>query len=184
MERRDVQVAIAVILAGIVGFALATLVMGSEDDEEPLAETAATTVQETVPTATVPTSPSTQTTPTTTTPTTPTTTTDAPPGPTDAPTVASCVRIWNQPNNPAPQGFLADLQNRQAVRVNVGSTPAPRKCLVTLIANDGNVYRFTEGAGQSFPYSPQPARLQLTALSSEERQTDALAEAGGKLTER
>lgn len=173
MERRDVQVVIAVILAGIVGFGLATLLI---NDDDATVEPAATTVQTASPTATATT---TQTDPATT------TTTDNVPGPAEPPTVASCVRIWNQDNNTAPQSFLADLQNRQAVRVNVGaSSQVPPKCLISLIANDGTVYRFTEGAGQTFPYSPQPSRLRLADLSAAERETDALPESGGKLTPR
>jgi len=176
MESRDVQVVIAVILAGIVGFALATLLM--DDDDEPAVDTVATTVQPTTATTPPPTG------------TTPTATTPAPTGtdqvPTEeAPNDASCIELWNQENNTSPQAFVADLQNRQAIRVNVGATAqAPPKCLVTIIANDGSVYRFTEGAGRAFPYSPRPTRLQSSALSAEERQTDALSEEGGRLSAR
>ena len=178
MENRDVQVVIAVILAGIVGFALATFLM-NDDDEPATVETAATTVEETVPTAPAPTQPAN----TTTVPAP--TGTDPEQAPQEGPNDADCIEIWNQDNNAAPQSFLADLQNRQAVRVNVAATPnAPQKCLVTLIANDGGVYRFTEGAAAAFPYSPRPTRLQLSALAQEERATDALPETGGKLTAR
>lgn len=179
MESRDVQVMIAVVLAGIVGFALAMFLI--DDDDEPVVDTAATTIQQT--TATTP--------PAATTPA-PTTSASPPPETStgsapvqEGPNDASCIALWNRENNAPPQAFLADLQNRQAVRVNVGATPqAPRKCLVTVIANDGGVYRFTEGAGTAFPYSPQPVRMQSSALSAGERQTDALSEEGGKLSPR
>lgn len=176
MESRDVQVVIAVILAGIVGFALATLLM---DDDEPV-----TPVATNVPPTTTVTSPAPA--PTATTPAdgdAPTQTDRVPT--TEAPEDGECIELWNQENNTSPQAFVADLQNRQAIRVNVGATTqAPLKCLVTVIANDGSVYRFTEGAGQAFPYSPRPARLQSSALSAEERQTDALSEEGGRLSAR
>ena len=178
MDNRDVQVVIAVILAGIVGFALATVLMN--DDDEPVVETAATTVQET--TATTPAT--TTETPTQTQTTPPATTTDAAPT-TEGPDDASCIELWNRDNNTSPQAFLADLQNRQAVRVNVGATAvAPQRCLVTLIANDGSVFRFTEAGGRAFPYSPQPARMRSSALTPDERETDALPETGGRLSAR
>ena len=179
MEKRDLQVVIAVVLAGIVGFALAALLM-NDDDTEPVVEPAATTVQTAPGTTTV--TATTETAP----PATETTTTpDRVPGAAEPPTVASCLELWNRDNNGTPQSFLADVQNRQAVRVNVAaSTQVPPKCLVTVIANDGTAYRFTEGAGQAFPYAPQPARLRLADLTAEQRETDALAEPGGKLTAR
>ena len=179
MESRDVQVVIAVILAGIVGFGLAVFLMNDDDDAEPAAGTAATTVQQTTSTTGT-----TATAPTTTTTTTTQTETNGVPS-AQPPTDPTCIQLWNRANNAAPQAFLADLQNRQAVRVNVGSTAqVPKKCLVTVIANDGNVYRFTEGAAAAFPYAPRPARLQSSALTPEERATDALPETGGRLSPR
>lgn len=178
MESRDVQVVIAVILAGIVGFGLAVFLM-SDDDAEPAAGTTVTTAQ-----------PTTTTTATTTTPTTTATTTTTQTGTdrvpaTQPPSDPTCIQLWNRSNNTAPQAFLADLQNRQAVRVNVGSTAqVPKKCLVTVIANDGAVYRFTEGAAAAFPYSPRPVRMESSALSAEDRATDALPETGGRLSPR
>ena len=181
MEKRDVQVVIAVILAGITGFALATFLM--DDDDEPTVQTAA--IEEPGQTTTA----TTTSTPTSTAaePTTPGTT-ETPAGEVPAtapPTDASCIGLWNRANNSSPQAFVVDLQNRQAVRVNVGATAAaPPKCLVTVIANDGSVYRFTEGAAAAFPYSPRPARLQSASLSAKERETDALPSENGMLSPR
>jgi hypothetical protein len=177
MGNRNAQVAIVAVLAAVVGFAVAALVLG-DNSSTPADQTgAAVTDVQPQPTQTVVQPTGTDTTATTTQP-------DVVPVD-DVPSVATCIEIWNSANNTTPRDFLQTLQAEQAVRVNVGaSNQVPPKCLVTIIANDGNVYRFPEGGGKSFPYTPEPGRADLAQLTPQERKANALAEPDGTLTAR
>jgi hypothetical protein len=167
MEQRGVsglQAALAIIAAAAIGFLIALIAFGSDDN----GSNVNATVSQTTTTGTD--ANGATTTVTVTTPTDP------------VPTVASCIDLWNQPTNNAARTFLANLAAGQAVRVNVGATAqVPPECLVTVIANDGTVATFPEGGGNTFPYNPTPGRTTVDKVPAKQRKVNALPESNGAL---
>jgi cytoskeletal protein RodZ len=164
---------LAVIAAAAVGFVIALVAFNNDDN----GDNASATVSQTTS--------STTTAPTATAPTSTTTSTTGPTGPAPTQAVAdfdACLELWNQPNNRAAQTFMANIASNQAVRINVGTTAeVPPKCLVRVIANNGDVYTFAEGGGATFPYAPSPGRGKLEDLSASQRRQNALEQPDGTL---
>jgi hypothetical protein len=174
-ERRGLPTALAVIAAAAIGFVIALVAFRGDDN--------ASIVNATVDSTTTTTSATTSATTTTAPSGTTTTTTTATAAPTqNAPTVASCIGLWNQDNNRGARAFLANVAASQAIRVNVGeSAQVPPKCLVTVIGNNGDVYTFAGAAGATYPYAPTPGRGVLADLPAKQRAQNALEQQGGGL---
>lgn len=175
MENRDnrgLQLALAVIAAAAVGFVIALVAFNNDDN----GDNASATVSQTTSTAA---------TTTTDGQTSTTTATTGPTGPAPTQRTAdfdSCLGLWNEATNRAAQTFLANIASNQAVRINVGtSAQVPPECLVTLIANNGDVYTFAEGGGTTFPYAPSPGRGELDGLPAAQRTQNALEQPDGTL---
>jgi hypothetical protein len=168
VERRDVQIGLAVIGAAVIGFAIALLVTGGGSDKtgSAVATTNGTiTTTTSVAPATGPTGATGQTTPTTPTPTT-----------------ASCIALWNEPANRGAQTFLINIASQQPIRVHVGeSAEVPPKCLVTVVGNNGDAYVFPEGGGTAYPYSPGVGRTESSTLPAAQRTSNALEQRDGTL---
>jgi hypothetical protein len=168
------QVNAGVVLGALLALGLGVLIGyviwgGSDTETVTVTSTAATTAATTLPTTG------------TTTTTTGTTTDRVPVSP--QPTITGCISLWNRANNTAAQNFLRLREQEQAVRIHVGATAeTPPKCLVTLIANDGTVFRFAEGGGTTFPYAPTPSRGRVEELTSTDRNVNAVAEPNGQLS--
>jgi hypothetical protein len=182
-RRRDVNLGLAVVAAAAVGFAIALLLF-RDDNKGSNTNAAVTTTTGTTAaggTATTQTSTGTGTAPATA-------TTPQPTQPTQqatAPTTASCIDLWNQPTNRGAQTFLVNVASQQPVRVNVGTTSGePPKCLVTVVANNGDAYVYSEGGGTTFPYAPAPARVAGSTLPADQKTENALEQRDGTLKAR
>ncbi|MFL5894290.1 MAG: hypothetical protein ACJ76Z_04150 [Thermoleophilaceae bacterium] len=175
MERRDgLQIGLAIVAAAAIGFVVALLAFGRNDSNN---NAAGTSLQTTTTTTT-----SGQGTTTTATNTASTTSTTPQ---TAGGTPASCIELWNQPANRGAQTFLANLASRQPVRVHAGTTTdAPPKCLITVIANNGNAYVFPEGGGTTYPYAPAPSQTSDSTLPPAQKTENALEQRDGTLEAR
>src|SRR5439155_15889093 len=99
--------------------------------------------------------------------TTTTQTTTAPGAtPTNPPaTTASCIALWNAPANRGAQTFLINIASQQPIRVHVGeTTDVPPKCLITVLANNGDAYVFPEAGGTTYPYATVASRTTSASL--------------------
>jgi hypothetical protein len=182
MERRGPNTWIVAVLAIVVGFLAALLILGRDDSSN----TSATVTNNTVATTTTETATGTTTTGTTADGTTTSTTTaEATPAPqSPVATVPGCIALWNQPNNRGQQTFLVNLASQQAVRVNVGKTSdVPPECLVTIIANNGDAYVFPEGGGTTYPYATSPGTTSSSSLPPAQKTANALEQGDGTLKE-
>ena len=181
MERRGANTWLVAALAIAVGFLAALLLLGGDDNENSSATvstTNATTTQAGSDTTTATATPGTST--TTTTATQQGTAPQSPEA-----TVASCIALWNQPNNRGNQTFLANLVSQQPVRVHAGATSdVPARCLMTIIANDGKASVFPEGGGTTFPYAIAPGATDGSALPAAQKTSNALEEGDGTLKAR
>ena len=181
MERRNTNTLIIAVLAIAVGFLAALLIFRGNDSNNSSATigtTATTATTGTVATNTTPT----QTTATSTTATT-TTPGSAPTNP--QATVGSCINLWNQTNNRGNQTFLVNLFTRQPIRVHVGVTAdVPPKCLITVVANNGDAYVFPEGGGTTYPYAQAPAATPGSSLPAAQKVSNALEQSDGTLKAR
>jgi hypothetical protein len=181
MRRSNLQVALAVMLAAVVGFIVALVAFGNDNGNNAAVVTSETTA------GTGATAPATTTTTATgtssgTTATGTTTTTGGATPTTPAPTVASCIQLWNEPANRGAQVYLINLASRQPIRVHVGqTTDVPPKCLITVIANNGDAYVFPAAAGTTYPYAPAPSTTNGSSLPAEQRKVNALAQSDGTL---
>jgi hypothetical protein len=181
MERRGSNTWLVAGLAIAVGFLAALLIFGRDPSTKTSATIAPGTTAVTEPVAT------TGTTTTTTGPngaTTSTTTAQQPAATPQSPqaTPASCIDLWNQPANRGPQTFLVNVASQQPVRVNVGTTTdVPPQCLVTIVANNGDVYTYPEGGGTTFPYATSPGRTTSKELPVEQKNANALDQRDGTL---
>jgi hypothetical protein len=168
-DNRGFQVALAVIAAAAIGFLIALIAFGNDDNGSNVNATVSQTTTS-GPTAGTTTQNGTTTTVTVTTPTDP------------LPTVAGCIDLWNEPGNNAARTFMANLAASQAVRVHVGVTAqTPPECLVTVISNDGTVATFPEGGGRTFPYNPTPGRTTVDQIPATQRTQNALEQPDGTL---
>jgi hypothetical protein len=162
MERRGANTWLVAVLALAVGFLAALLIFGGNDDNN-------TTAAATVGSATT------------------TTTTSATGTAPQAPqaTVGNCISLWNQANNRGNQTFFANLIARQPVRVHVGVTAdVPPRCLITVVANNGDAYVFPEGGGTTYPYAQAPGRTDGSTLSPSQKTSNALEQRDGTLAPR
>jgi hypothetical protein len=93
--------------------------------------------------------------------------------------------LWNQPSNRGAQTFLINLASRQPIRVHVGvTTSVPPKCLVTIVANNGDAYTFPEGGGTTYPYAPAAGQTSSSSLPAAQKTSNALEQRDGTLTAR
>jgi hypothetical protein len=182
MERRGSNTWLVAALALAVGFLAALLIFGRNDSKNAGATVSnGTTVATTAPTATA-TTPAAAPGPTATTTSTSQATTapQSPPATTD-----SCIALWNQPTNRGPQTFLVNLASREPIRVHVGATTSvPPKCLVTVVANNGDAYTFPEGGGTTYPYAPAAGQTSSSSLPAAQKTSNALDQRDGTLTAR
>jgi hypothetical protein len=179
MEPRGTNTWIIAVLAIAVGFLAALLIVNSGDDDKNASATAsATTAATTTATGTG--------SGTTTSGTSTTTTSTQQAAPQDpAASVASCVDLWNSPNNRANQTFLVNVMSQQPVRVHVGVTSdVPPQCLVTIVTNDGKAYVFPEGGGGTFPYAAAPGSTDAASLPAAQKTSNALEQRAGTLSAR
>ena len=183
MDRRGSNTWLVAALALVVGFLAALLIVGTGDNNNSSAtvsQTTATTTGSGAGTGTT----QTATTPGTTTTSATTTTTGTTPTSPDA-TEANCLDLWNQPSNRTNQVFLVNVMTRQAVRVHVGTTSdVPPKCLVTVVANDGNAYVFPAGGGTPYLYAQAPGATAGSSLPSGQKISNALEQRDGTLAAR
>jgi hypothetical protein len=179
MERRGTNTWLVAALAVAVGFLAALLIFGRDDGTNAGATvsngtTAATTGTETTAPGAAP----------GTTSTTSTSQATATPQSPEA-TTASCIELWNQPANRGAQTFLVNIASQQPVRVHVGVTTAvPPKCLVTIVANNGDAYTFPEGGGSTYPYAPAAGRTSSSSLPAAQKISTALEQRDGTLKAR
>jgi hypothetical protein len=179
MQRSNFQVALWVLAAAAVGFVIALLIVGGNDNSGDQTNAGATNT-----TATTTTTGTTGTATGTTTTTSATTATGATPT-TPAATTTSCIGLWNGQGNRPAQTFLVNIASRQPIRVHVGQTSdTPPECLVTVIGNDGSAYVFPEGGGATFPYSPSPSTTDSKSLPAAQKTSNALEQRDGTLAER
>jgi len=183
MDRRGSNTWLVAALALAVGFLAALLIFGGNDNNDSSATVSQTTAAA-AGTGTGTETTQTATTPGTTTTSTTTTATGTTPASPQA-TEASCLDLWNQSTNRTNQVFLVNVMTRQAVRVHVGTTSdVPPKCLVTVVANDGNAYVFPEGGGTAFPFAQVPGSTPSSSLPSGQRISNALEQRDGTLAAR
>src|SRR3954452_16620583 len=182
MERRGSNTWLIAVPANAVGFLAALLLFGGDDNSSNTSATvtngttvagsgATGTTGNTTTTGADGTTTSTTTTqPGTTTPTSPAATTD------------SCMSLWNQPANRGAQTFLVNIASQQPVRVHVGTTTdVPPECFVTIVANNGDAYTYTEGGGTTYPYAPVAGRTTSKELSTDQKTANALDQRDGTL---
>jgi hypothetical protein len=180
MQRRGANTWLVAVLAIAVGFLAALLILGGDDNENSSATVSSTNST----TQTGATNSGTQAAGTGTTSTTTSTTQGTTPQTPDA-SVGSCVNLWNQANNRGNQTFLANVMSQQPIRVHVGVTSnVPPKCLITVVANDGNAYVFPEGGGTTFPYATAPGGTQSSSLPAAQKTSNALEQRDGTLSAR
>src|SRR4051794_13838545 len=181
MERRGSNTWLVAVLAIAVGFLVALLIFGRDNNSDNASATvgstnATTTAAAGTDTSTTTAAPGTSTTTATTTQGT------APQDPAAA--LQSCVDLWNQANNRGNQTFLINVMSQQPVRVHVGVTSdVPPQCLVTVTANDGKAYVFPEG-GTTFPYAAAPGSTDSGSLPAAQKTSNALEERDGTLKAR
>jgi hypothetical protein len=178
MERRGSNTWLVAVLALAVGFLVALLIFGRDNNSDNASATNTTT------TATAGTGTSTTTAaPGASTTTATTTQGTAPQDP--AATLQTCVDLWNQANNRGNQTFLVNVMSQQPIRVHVGVTSdVPPQCLVTVTANDGKAYVFPEGGGTTFPYAAAPGSTDSASLPAAQKTSNALEERDGTLKAR
>ena len=183
MDRRGSNTWLVAALALAVGFLAALLIFGGNNNDKSNAivdavTTTTTTGSQTTATAAQPASPGTTTTTTTT-----ATPTSAPGSPQAS--EGSCLDLWNQSTNRTNQVFLVNLMTRQAVRVHVGVTSdVPPKCLVTVVANNGDAYVFPGAAGTTYPYAQTPGSTPGSTLPAGQKISNALEQRDGTLAGR
>lgn len=175
MERRDgIQVGLAIVAAAVIGFVVALLAFGKDDNSKNAAATSSTSA--TATTATTDTNGQT----TSSTTTAPATTPETQPVDT-----ASCINLWDQPNNRGAQTFLINVASQQPVRVHVGeTTDVPPKCLVTIVANNGDAYVFPAAGGTTYPFAPAGGKTSASSLPAAQKTENALEQRDGTLQAR
>jgi hypothetical protein len=180
MERRGSNTWLVAVLAVAVGFLLALLIFGGDDDENTSATVGATSTTQTTGTEVTNTDTGTTTSTTSVTTTTPSATPQSPQA-----SVGSCINLWNQSNNRGNQVFLVNVMSQQPIRVHVGVTSdVPPECLITVVANNGDAYVFPEGGGSTYPYAQAPARSDASTLPAAQKTSNALEQSDGTLKAR
>ena len=183
MDRRGSNTWLVAVLALAVGFLAALLIFGGNDSgkSSAIVDSVTTTTGAVSQTATTPVQPAG--TATTTAATTTATPTSVPASPQAS--EASCLDLWNQSNNRTNQVFLVNLMTRQAVRVHVGVTSdVPPKCLVTVVANNGDAYVFPGAGGSTYPYAQTPGSTPGSTLPAGQKISNALEQRDGTLAGR
>jgi hypothetical protein len=180
MERRGPNTWIVAVLAIAVGFLAALLIVrGTNNDNSTVSATTAATATTTSGTTTAAAG--------TGTTTTSTTTTGGQSGaPADPqPSTGSCVNLWNQPTNRGDQVFLVNVMAHQPIRVHVGVTSdVPPRCLITVVANNGDAYVFPSAAGTTYPYAQAPGATDSKTLAPAQKISNALEQRDGTLSAR
>jgi hypothetical protein len=180
MQRRGSNTWLVAALAIAVGFLAALLIVRSGNDKNASATVATTgTTTATTTSAGSPTG-------ATTTATSSVTTSTPSAAPTQQPpTSDSCMRLWNQANNRGDQVFLVNVASMQPVRINVGLTAdVPPKCLITVVANNGDAYVFPEAGGTNYPFAQAPGATRSSSLPAAQKITNALNLSDGTLKAR
>jgi hypothetical protein len=181
MERRGSNTWLVAVLAVAVGFLAALLIFGGDDNKNSSAVVSATSTTST--TGQTGTGTTATAGPGTTTTTATTGQTATPQSP--AATVPACIDLWNQANNRGNQTFLVNVFSQQPVRVHIGVTSdVPPKCLVTVVANNGDAYVFPEGGGTTYPYAQAPAKTPASSLPAAQKTSNALEQSDGTLKAR
>ena len=178
MERRDgIQVGLAIVAAAAIGFVIALVAFGNNDNSKNSAATTAATATSTTAT--------TDTNGQTTSATTATTTAPSTAPETQQVDTGSCIQLWNQDNNRGAQTFLINIASQQPVRVHVGeTTDTPPKCLITVVANNGDAYVFPEAGGTTYPYAPAGGKTAASTLPAAQKTENALEQRDGTLQAR
>jgi hypothetical protein len=186
MQRRGANTWLVAVLALAVGFLAALLIFGGNDNSNTAATVGSTTTTTAASGTTSAPGASGTTTATTSTATTSTTSTTQAAAPQDPQaTVGGCINLWNQANNRGNQTFLANLIAQQPVRVHVGVTSdVPPRCLITVVANNGDAYVFPEAAGTNYPYAQAPGKTAASTLSAAQKISNALEQRDGTLAAR
>jgi hypothetical protein len=175
---------IIAVLAIAVGFLAALLIFGGNDSDNTSATVAATSSTTTGATTAGTDTAQTQTTGSGTTATTVTTQANATPG-SPPRSEGACLDLWNQANNRGDQTFLVSIMARQPIRVHVGVTSdVPAKCLITVVANNGDAYVFPEAGGATYPYAQAPGKSSATGLPAAQKTSNALEQSDGTLKAR
>jgi hypothetical protein len=95
------------------------------------------------------------------------------------------VDLWNQANNRGDQTFLLNVMSQQPIRVHVGVTSdVPPKCLITVVANNGDAYVFPAAGGTTYPYAQAPGRTDGSKLPAAQKTSNALEQRDGTLAAR
>jgi hypothetical protein len=100
-----------------------------------------------------------------------------------APTVESCIELWNGANNAQNQTLLAgktDEGDDAAINVSPNTASDPPTCVVTVVKDD-QATEWGQAAGQDFPYAT-PADRDAAELEPERKEDNADADGVGKLT--
>jgi hypothetical protein len=173
-------IGVLTITAVVLGVALLFNQSGGDNTKTVTVAADTTATGITTATGTAPTPTGTTTSSTTTTTTTPGQTPGSPQA-----SIGSCVVLWNQQNNRGNQTFLVNLFTRQPIRVHVGVTAdVPPKCLITVVANNGDAYVFPEGGGGTYPYAQVPAATPAGPLPAAQKVSNAVEQTDGTLKAR
>ena len=100
-----------------------------------------------------------------------------------APTVESCIELWNGANNAQNHTLLAgktDEGDDSAINVSPNTASDPPTCIVTVVKDD-QATEWGQAAGQDFPYA-QPTERDASELEPERKTDNADADGVGKLT--
>jgi hypothetical protein len=74
---------------------------------------------------------------------------------------------------------------REPIRVHVGVTSdVPPKCLITVVANNGDAYVFPAAGGTTYPYAQAPGRTSGSTLPAAQKTSNALEQRDGTLAAR
>lgn len=101
----------------------------------------------------------------------------------EAPTVESCIALWNGSNNLQNQTVLAgkvDPGDDAAINVSPNVATDPPTCVVTVIDGD-DATEWVQAAGQDFPFA-SPSEADAREVEAERKTDNADAENTGKLS--
>ena len=77
---------------------------------------------------------------------------------------------------------MVNIASQQPIRVHVGqTTDVPAKCLITVLANNGDAYVFPEAGGSTYPYATAASRTSSASLPAAQRTANALEQRDGTL---
>ena len=186
MESRGATSWVVGVIALAIGFLIAWLIFGTgSDNKNTSASVAVTTASNTTTVPTPGTTTTATTTPSGTTVSSSTTTTPGAAPQNPLPTTTSCIGLWNQANNRGDQVFLVNIASQQPIRIHVGATSdVPPKCLITVVANNGDAYVFPAAGGSTYPYAQAPGKTPASSLPAAQKVSNALNQSDGTLKAR